>query len=191
MVTQIKAVVRKRARLVTLLAIVVLLLVVAVTTVWASPPKQINIRYSIEINRPAAEVWAFTSNPANSVLWIKGLRENKLNAPGKMEVGATGRQVVEMGFGMVNVADYRITEYVPGQMLSYQVTSGPLEDFTQIEAIEEIPGESSGRARINWSLQGTLDGASKLAAPIYTRMFEQRLAQDFATLKNLLESSGN
>jgi uncharacterized protein YndB with AHSA1/START domain len=190
MLTGIKALVRSRAKLFTWLAIVALLLIVGVSTVWASPPKTVNVQYSVVINRPVSEVWAFTSNPENASLWIEGLRENRLTSAGPLQVGSVGRQVTEMAFGIQNAATYRITEYVANQRLSYTVTSGVLEGFVVVEAAEPEPSMSGGTAtRITWSLQGTLDGASKLAAPVYTRMFEKQLARDFATLKSLLESS--
>lgn len=187
MVTQIRAVVRKRTRLVTLLAVIVLLLMVAVSTTWGADEVEVRVEYNIVINRPVEEVWAFTSNPDNAALWIEGVRESKLNPPGKMEVGATGRQVVEMGFGMESEADYEVTAYVPNETLSYQVTSGLLAGFGVIEAIAPTAGLSEA-SLLTWSLQGTLDGSSRLLKPIYTEMFQSRLERDFATLKALLES---
>jgi hypothetical protein len=187
MVTNIKGFVRRRARFITLLAIVILLLISAVATVAGASPVEVTVEYSIVIDRPVDEVWAFTSNPNNAVLWIRGLRENKLNPPYIMQEGATGRQVVDMPFGMQNEANYKVTSYVSNESLSYEVTSGLLAGFGVVEAIQ--PADDSGDASLlTWTLTGTLDDGSQLLEPIYTEMFLNQLQRDFSTLKSVLEN---
>ena len=181
MFTKAKAIVRSR-KIFIILTIVVLLLLTGSAVLGG---EDIYIESNIAIDRSAEDVWAFTSEPTNATLWIDGLRENVITSGSGIGVGTTGRQVVET-LGVRNESEWVIIDYVPDSSLTYEVTSGPL---TGLQVVESVEPSDNGGTLFSYTASGSVEGFPGLPNEIAAYMFEMQLANDFYSLKSLLEAT--
>ncbi len=80
---------------------------------------------SVNINRPAAEVFAFLARPENHPRFAPDVLEFRLTSSTMAEgAEAVGTRRV---FGIVRSLPYRITEYQPNRVLAMSTGIGPLK----------------------------------------------------------------
>lgn len=142
----------------------------------------ITVEKSIEINKPAAEVFAFMSDFANDMKWQSGLIRSEKTSDGPMGVGTTGLYVQKvMGKEMKN--EVQVTAYDPPTRFAAKTTSGPVQfEFT---ATYE---ETGGKTRVNMIMNGEASGFFKVAEGMIKAELEKTFEADFLKLKQLLEA---
>lgn len=84
------------------------------------------IEQSITIHRPIPQVFAFVSSPANNKLWQPEVIEHKMLSDGPVALGSKFRHVSKF-MGRRLEVNGEITEFVPNQKVTFQVTSGTLQ----------------------------------------------------------------
>ena len=138
--------------------------------------------FSIEINRPLEEVFAFVSNPENMPRWSSTGSEVKITSAGPIGVGTTYRSVVTILGRRIEV-EVEITEYEPNRSFAQKSKSGPfpVESRTTFERVD-------GGTRVNSTSVAEPGGFFKLAEPLLVRMVKRQFEADFANLKDLMES---
>ncbi len=137
---------------------------------------------SAMIDRPVEEVFAFSTDIGNLALWAGPVTEAKQTSEGSPGVGATSTRVTQL-LGRRFESDYEVTEYQPNSRYAAKTTSGPVPI---VETLSFEGHEGGTRVTIAGDLEAT--GFFKLAEPILTRIVKRQLANDVATLKDLLEA---
>jgi uncharacterized membrane protein len=140
------------------------------------------LEFSIVVNRPIEEVFAFVSNPENVPKWSSLSREVKITSAGPIGVGTTYRSVVAF-LGRRIEGETEITEYQPNRSLAEKSKSGPfpVENRTTFERVD-------GGTRVNFTAVAEPGGFFKLAEPLLVGMIKRQFEADFANVKDLLES---
>ena len=142
----------------------------------------IKVERSAQINKPAADIFGFTSDFANDAKWQADLISSEKTSAGPIGVGTTGRYVQKfMGMEMKN--DMLVTAFEPPTRFAAKTTSGPVQ-FEYLMTLEE----SGGSTRINVTMTGEPGGFFKVAAGLLKKELEKSLDRDFAKLKELLEA---
>jgi carbon monoxide dehydrogenase subunit G len=141
----------------------------------------ITVEKSIQINKPAAEVFAFMSDFANDMKWQSGLIRSEQTSDGPMGVGTTGLYVQKfMGKEMKN--EVQVTAYEPPTRFAVKTTSGPVQfEFTGVFQ------ETGGGTQVDISMKGEASGFFKVAEGMIKAELEKTLDADFIKLKKLLE----
>ena len=138
---------------------------------------------SIDINRPAADVFAFVADQTNAPRWQHGLDEVRRLTDGPIRVG-TEHVFVRRFAGRTIESHNRYTDYQPGRYVEFEIPSG----WVTGKASYLVEPTGSGRSRLTSRMEFRLAGLSALAAPLFARILARDDRKE-ATLKALLEGT--
>jgi len=141
---------------------------------------------SIQIDRPAEEVFAFVGDPVNNPSWRKNVVRMAWNDDGPMRVGRRGTQVQRV-LGREWSVTAEVIEGDPPRRVTWRAVQGPVtaRSWARVEPDGDgciVTGGADG------GFTGPIGSfLTRLAAP---RMLKQA-ALDFAVLKARLEGSSD
>ena len=141
------------------------------------------IKESIEINRPAAEVFAYLDQLDRHSEWQDSLESVKVETEGPTRVGTRVVERRKVPGGARDIP-YEITAYEPPRMASFRGTAGPVRPVGTM-TVEPV-GESSSRVSLELELEG--HGVGKLFAIMARREAAKEVPRSHEKLKELLES---
>jgi uncharacterized membrane protein len=141
------------------------------------------IRHSIEINRPAEEVFAYLDRVDRHNEWQGQLVSTTVETDGPIRVGT---RVVERRIVPGGARDfpYEITEHDPPRRVSFRGAAGLIRSAGRY-TVDPI-GESSSRMNSELDLDG--HGVGKLFAILARRQAAKQVPADQEKFKELLES---
>jgi hypothetical protein len=138
--------------------------------------------HSVVIEQPPDKVFAYVSDPSNWPEWQTSALEATQEPPGAMSAGARIREVTKfLGKRMESVME--VTVYEPGREFSLKVVSGPIP-FHVRQMFESLDAGT----KIDVVIEGEPGGFFKLAEPLVVRAVGRELANNLATLKDILEA---
>jgi carbon monoxide dehydrogenase subunit G len=131
--------------------------------------------YSVTVNRPPSDVFAFLADGEKCPQWRPGVVDIKrLSGEG---VGATYSQGVKGPMGRRIAADYEVTVFEPDRRLEFQTTTGPARPHGRYDL-----APVDGGTRLTFSLDAQLTGLSKL---LMGSMVQKTMDSEVHTLDNL------
>jgi uncharacterized protein YndB with AHSA1/START domain len=141
------------------------------------------IKHSIDINRPAEEVFAYLDQVDRHNEWQRSLVSTSVETHGPVRVGT---RVVERRSVPGGTRDirYEITEHEPPRTASFRGTAGPLRPVGTYTV--DPTGESSSRMNVELDLEG--HGIGKLFAILARRQAAKEVPVDHEKFKELLEN---
>ncbi|HLC02846.1 MAG TPA: SRPBCC family protein [Anaerolineales bacterium] len=141
----------------------------------------INVEASIVIQKPVAEVFAYSNDPAKNKAWQEGLVESKITTPGPIGVGTQITDVRKF-LGRDMDSKLEVTAYEPNKRISLKTVSGPIKfEITQLYE----PAE--GGTKLTMIGEGEPGGLFKLAEGAVKKQFESQLQGDLGRLKKVME----
>lgn len=78
---------------------------------------------SVEIYRPASQVWAYVADYRNDIGWRAGVRQMRPSLPGPAEVGVTTHELLRL-LGMTFRTDATIDRVEAGRLLEWRAQIG-------------------------------------------------------------------
>ena len=141
------------------------------------------IKDSIEINRPAAEVFAYLDQLDRHSEWQSSLVSAKVETEGPTRVGTRVVERRKVPGGTRDIP-YEITEHEPPRTASFRGTAGPVRPVGTV-TVDPV-GESRSRMALELDLEG--HGIGKLFAPLARRQAAKEVPASHEKLKQLLES---
>ena len=143
-----------------------------------------NVRSSVQINRPASVVFSFITDPRNYALWHSGFLGVEVTPHGPLQVGWLFRFRTRIFMKeFETVTEFR--EVHLGKRLVYRGISGPFA-YTG----SYIMDSSNGGTVVTWVLDGETQGFFGMAEPALSKMAEMKLGADLEKIKEVLESEG-
>ena len=141
------------------------------------------VKTDIFINRPAAEVFEFISNPENNPKWQNGMQSCVITSEGVWGLGSTYDQKAKF-LGRDIVSSFKITAFEAGRLIRGDTieSSFPIS-FTRI--VE--PDESGAGANVHVEVNGDPSGFFRLFMPLMNWMVGRSIREDYRRLKALLE----
>jgi uncharacterized membrane protein len=143
------------------------------------------IKHSIEINRPAEEVFAYLDELHRHSEWQSSLVSAKVETEGPTRVGTRVVERRKVPGGARDIP-YEITEHEPPRKASFRGTAGPVRPVGTI-TVEPV-GESSSRMTLELALEGR--GIGKLFAIFARRQAAKEVPESHEKFKEVLESGG-
>ena len=135
---------------------------------------------SVEIARPAAEVFDYIADPANNPNWQKGMRKCAWITEPPVAVGSRYHQEAAfLGRGVSSI--FEVTDYVPGESVSFKTVQStfPIEVTRSVEDlgddISRVTAVIGGGPRVPRFLRG-----------IVQRIAQRSVSRDYARLVELL-----
>ena len=137
----------------------------------------------IEINHPAADVFAYISNFENNPKWQSGMVDCQFTSEGEFGVGSTYKQIAKF-LGRTIESHFEVTAYQPGRTVTAHTTSStfPIQFTRTVESLD------ANRTRVTAIITGDATGIFKLAEPLLGGMVQRQIEGDYARLKTILET---
>jgi uncharacterized protein YndB with AHSA1/START domain len=139
---------------------------------------------TIEIARPASEVFAYVIDPSTMPVWQEGCVSGHLDTP-STRVGSTCTTVRRIG-GREREFTTEITDYDPPKRWADRGLDGPIRAIVSVK-VEPLAGGSQSRVTIEVDFTG--HGIGKLLVPLVVRRQAAReMPDNMRRLKQALES---
>ena len=146
--------------------------------------KVARIEESVEINRPAGTVFAYTTNAGNWPKWQSILPQAEQTSAGPVAVGTTFRGKVHM-MGLTMSWTAKTTEYEMARKYAKNITSMAM-------LVEQhntyAPLNGGTRFTILYGLK--IRGIFKLLSPMIVSTMRKELKKSLGNLKTVLEAKG-
>jgi uncharacterized protein YndB with AHSA1/START domain len=144
-----------------------------------------HVHRTVELARPASQVWPWISEPEKLREWQSGVLENQPIAEGGLRPGARLRRVMQRGRERVAMT-VEITSVQPGRRLAATIHSeGP--GFAMSE--DYLLLERDGRSLLDYKGDFELEHwAAKAFTSAETAEAQRKLDADFVALQRLVES---
>ena len=141
------------------------------------------IKHSIEINRPAEEVFAYLDQLDRHGEWQSSLVSARVETNGPTRVGTRVVERRKVPGGARDIP-YEITRHEPPHKASFRGTAGPVRPVGTV-TVDRV-GRSSSRITLELDLEG--HGIGKLLAVFARRQAAKEVPQSNERFKQLLES---
>jgi uncharacterized membrane protein len=141
------------------------------------------IKHSVEINRPAAEVFAYLDQLDRHREWQSSIVSTRVETDGPTRVGTRVAERRSVPGGARDVP-YEITEHEPPRRSSFRGTAGPVRPVGTV-TVEPL-GEESSRMTLEFDLEG--HGIGKLFAVLARRQAAKEIPESQEKFKQLVES---
>jgi uncharacterized membrane protein len=147
-----------------------------------TPSVMIDVKSSIEIARPPAEVFAFVSDHTNAPEWQADLHEVRRLTDGPIGVGSE-HEFVRRFAGREISSRNRFVSFEEGRFVEFEIPEGWITGRASYLA-EPSPGGTLLTSRMSFELRGPI----RLAEPLLARLLVRDSRRDEARLKELLEA---
>ena len=142
----------------------------------------IKVHHSVVIERPLAEVFAYTTDVENMSVWSSEVERAWKISEGPLGKGTTlGSEVKLLGRKIENTIE--VTSFEPNTKWSLKPTSGPVSGDAEFHFESVADGTA-----VSVSLEADAGGFFKLGEPIVNRMLQRQYETNLATLKDILEA---
>jgi uncharacterized membrane protein len=145
----------------------------------------VDVRSSVEIDRPREEVAAFAAEPDNAPRWYTNIKSVEWRTPRPLAVGSRIEFVAEF-LGRRLVYTYEVEELVEGERFVMATAQGPFPMRTTYLWSDA----GAGRTAMELRNQGEPSGFGAVAAPVMRLAMRRENRKDLRRLKGLLESGG-
>jgi hypothetical protein len=142
---------------------------------------------SAEIGRPAAEVFAYATDPSRFSEWQKGVVDGHMDGPanGTLAVGAKCVTMRHIG-GANRPSTSELVQIDPPKTWGVRGTDGPIR--AAVDVLVEPLTES--RSRLTISIDFTGHGIGKILVPLMVRREARKeMPENMAALKHRMEES--
>lgn len=140
---------------------------------------------SVDIDRPAGEVFAYVTDPSRFAEWQQGVVEGHLEATGRPSVGTICRMTRRIGWAN-RTSTSRLTRYEPPHRWAINGIDGPIR--AQVEVTVQALSEARSRVTIGVEFAG--HGVGALLVPLVIRRQARReMPTNMAVLRARLQSS--
>ena len=142
------------------------------------------VRGTVDIGRPVADVFGYIMDVSNNPKWETGVLEMEWTSEPPIRVGSTGRRV-ESQMGR-DEGTWEITEWEENKVAAMTFESPRFAGAGgwQFE-------ENNGGTQLTYWFRGDPKPLLwKLLVPLFSPMFRRQVKKDFLRLKGILESAG-
>lgn len=143
------------------------------------------IEFTIEtqIERPVADVFAYSTDPAKLATWQTNTVSAVQEGDGPLGLGTRLREVHRAPGGKELASVVEVSEYEPDRTFALRVVEGtPVHLRMTFEPTER-------GTLVRFRAHGQLTGAMRLAEPLVQRTLKRQFARQCATLKQVLENA--
>ena len=141
------------------------------------------IAASVDIDRPASQVWAYVADYGNDTGWRAAVSQMHPSLPGPARVGVTTHERLRL-LGMTFRTDATIYRVEAGRLLAWRTHDRQKQ--LQGSRLVEPTGPSS--SRFTEVVEGGLLGLSRPLGPLVAWLLQRQATADLQRLKHRLET---
>ena len=139
---------------------------------------------SVDIDRPASQVWAYVADYGNDPSWRGGVTQMRPSQPGPAQEGVTTHELLRL-VGMSFRTDATINRVESGRLLQWQAR----DRQKQLRGSRLVEPTGPASCRFNEAVEGRLLGPLQPLGPLVAWLLRRRATTDLGRLKHLLETS--
>jgi uncharacterized protein YndB with AHSA1/START domain len=140
---------------------------------------------SVEIARPAGDVFPYLLATDRRLRWMGALAESEKLSDGEPRLGTRFRDVFEDHGQRIEI-DAEVVEWEPNARVATRLRSSAFE-ATARQTLEEVDGRTLVRTTIETEYRSRI---ARMMAGVITRHAQRRLEEDLKALKRLVEGGG-
>jgi uncharacterized membrane protein len=140
---------------------------------------------TVEIDRPADEVFAVISDFSRNPEWQGGMKSAHWTSEPPRGVGSTYQQVARF-LGRDVITTFEVLAYEPGR----SVTIESRESSFPITVTRSVEPLGPDRTRVSARIEGEPGRFFRLFGPLLRSMAERSVKRDYERLRRLLEDRG-
>jgi carbon monoxide dehydrogenase subunit G len=140
------------------------------------------VDHTFTVRAKPAVVFAYLTDPEKETIWQASLLEARFETEGAIRPGTQIHEVRKF-LGRSVESTVEVTEFEPERAFAGRTRSGPIP-WRFSYRLEE----ANDATRVRFHGEGEPGGFFRLAEPLVVRMVDKQLANDFSTLKELVES---
>jgi uncharacterized membrane protein len=137
----------------------------------------------VEINRPAAEVFAYLDEVENNPAWLRGMRSCTWTTPPPRGRGSRYDQVAAF-LGKEIRTSFEVTAHETGRLVTIASLPGSSFPLTVTRLVEAT---GAGSCRVTETVEADPRGFYRVGTPLLRLMVRRNIARDYGALKRLLE----
>ncbi|MBN1482911.1 hypothetical protein EH223_13335 [candidate division KSB1 bacterium] len=141
----------------------------------------IKVTVSIDIHRPAADIFSYISNFANNSKWQSGVTDAYFTTDPPVRRGSGYNQVARF-FGRKIESSFEVIGYEPGRLIKAAGKTKPLS-LAITRMIEQVVEGS----KVTTIVEGDMIGLLKFAEPLLQKRLQRSIEKEHKKLKKLLE----
>ena len=145
----------------------------------------IEVVETLTVQRPPEEVFEYWGDHSNNPEWQKGQRRCTWTSEPPIGVGSTYDQEASM-MGRPIVSSFECVEFEPGRRIRMKTTKSTIP----LDITREVAPAPDGGTVLTATIRGGPEGIGRFFDPLMQRMVARNVSQDYARLKELLESGG-
>ena len=139
----------------------------------------------VDIDRPAAEVFAFLEEVENNPRWLRGMESCTWTTPPPVRVGSRYEQRASF-LGKQIRTSFEVTAHQPGALVTIRSRAGSSFPIT---VTREVSPVGDGRSLVTETLESDPRGYYRMAEPLLRQLVQRRIRRDYRRLKALLEAA--
>lgn len=138
---------------------------------------------SLEIHRPADEVFAFIADAENNPTWQRGMRSCRWVTEPPIEEGSVYEQEAVF-LGKTVTSTFEVVDLQPGRSITIQTIAStfPIRVTRSVEPLDD------GVSRVSASVRGEPSNVFKVFTPLLRWMVQRAVRSDYRRLRSHLEA---
>jgi uncharacterized membrane protein len=144
----------------------------------------VRVAYSVEIDRPASDVWAYVADYENDTSWRAGVSQMRPSMPGPARAGVTTHEALRL-LGATFITDATVHRVEDGRLLKWSSH----DRQKRLEWSRLVEPTSDAAARFTEVVEVRPLGVLRPLTPLVGWLLKRRTPGDLRRLKRLLESS--
>ena len=137
---------------------------------------------SLEVDRPAAEAFAFIADAENNPKWQKGMRSCRWTTEPPIRIGSIYAQEATF-LGKPITSTFEVVAFEPDRSITIRTITSTFP----IEVTRSAEPLSADRCRVCAVVRGDPSGVFRIATPLLRRIVQRSVRGDYRRLKTLLE----
>jgi uncharacterized membrane protein len=138
---------------------------------------------SVEINRPADQVWMYVADYGHDTSWRAGVRQMHPSRPGPAQVGVTTHETLRL-LGLSFRTDASVDRVEAGRLLEWHAH----DRHKQLRGSRLVEPTGPGSCRFTEVAEVRLLGLLRPLEPLVARLLQRQATADLRRLKHLLET---
>jgi uncharacterized membrane protein len=144
----------------------------------------VRIVASVNIDRPATQVWAYVADYGNDPLWRGSVVQMRPSQPGPAQEGVTTHELLRL-LSMTFITDATIDRVEPGRRLQWRAH----DRQKQLHGSRLVEPTGPASCRFTEVVEGRLLGPSRALEPVVAWLLQRQATADLDRLKHLLGTS--
>src|SRR5688500_16694675 len=133
------------------------------------------VQVTVDIERPAREVYAYLEEVTNNTEWLRGMRSCTWTTEPPVRVGSRYEQVAEF-LGKEIRTSFEVTAHEPGRLITIASREG--SSFS-IEVTREVEPLDGPRCRVVETVESDPAGFYRIAQPVLRLMVTRNIRRDY------------